>query len=192
MASTPSLKRSDTIADSMPDALKQSRYYMKKCFARFVAQGKRLMKAQNIMKEVDQSIPDVQERSKVLEGLLGYILTSTQEAAVVPPCVAMAIRPNPGYWEYVKINADDLTVDGISASDFLKYKELIFDQDWANDENAVEIDFGAIDFLSPRATLPSSIGESFVSTLPKNTPYHNFELSCFACWASFDDVNKMT
>ncbi|KAM6589958.1 hypothetical protein CsatA_012563 [Cannabis sativa] len=233
MASTPSLKRSDTIADSMPDALKQSRYYMKKCFARFVAQGKRLMKAQNIMKEVDQSIPDVQERSKVLEGLLGYILTSTQEAAVVPPCVAMAIRPNPGYWEYVKINADDLTVDGISASDFLKYKELIFDQDWANDENAVEIDFGAIDFLSPRATLPSSIGdglsfitkhmstglsgftgnakhlvdylqslthrgeklmidetldtveclqgalivgESFVSTLPKNTPYHNFEL----------------
>ena len=36
------------------------------------------MKAQNIMGEVEQSIEDKQERSKVLEGLLGYILTSTQ------------------------------------------------------------------------------------------------------------------
>ena len=36
MASTPALKRSDTIADSMPGALKKSRYYMKKCFARFL------------------------------------------------------------------------------------------------------------------------------------------------------------
>jgi len=37
MASTSSsaLKRSDSIADSMPDALKQSRFHMKKCFARY-------------------------------------------------------------------------------------------------------------------------------------------------------------
>ncbi|PON63254.1 Sucrose synthase [Trema orientale] len=233
MASNPVLKRSDTIADSMPDALKQSRYHMKRCFARFVAQGKRLMKAHNIMEEVEQSIEDKNERSKVLEGMLGYILTSTQEAAVVPPNVALAIRPNPGYWEYVTVRADDLAVDGISPLEFLKYKESIFDEDWANDENAVEIDFGAMDYSSPRTSLPSSIGdgvsfiskfvssklsgvsgnaknlldylqslshkgeklmvdetldtveslqgalivgESFVSTLPKNTPFHNFEL----------------
>lgn len=37
MASTSSLglKRSDSIADTMPDALKQSRFHMKKCFARY-------------------------------------------------------------------------------------------------------------------------------------------------------------
>ena len=34
-SSTPVLKRSDTIADSMPDALRQSRFHMKKCFARY-------------------------------------------------------------------------------------------------------------------------------------------------------------
>ncbi|PON58303.1 Sucrose synthase [Parasponia andersonii] len=233
VASNPVLKRSDTIADSMPDALKQSRYHMKRCFARFVAKGKRLMKAHNIMGEVEQSIEGKNERSKVLEGMLGYILTSTQEAAVVPPNVALAVRPNPGYWEYVKVSADDLAVEGISPLEFLKYKESIFDEDWANDENAVEIDFGAMDYSSPRTSLPSSIGdgvsliskfvssklsgasgnaknlldhlqslshkgekfmvdetldtveslqgalivgESFVSTLPKNTPFHNFEL----------------
>lgn len=31
--------------------------------------------------------------------------------------------------------------------------------DRANDENALEIDFGAIEYASPRVTLPSSIGK---------------------------------
>ena len=49
---------------------------------------------------------------------------------MVPPYVALAIRPNPGYWEYVKVNSDDLTVDAITPLEFLKYEELIFDEDW--------------------------------------------------------------
>ncbi|CAB4311890.1 unnamed protein product [Prunus armeniaca] len=158
MASTPALKRSDSIAETMPDALRQSRYHMKKCFARFVAMGKRLMKMQHVMEELEKSIEDKHERSKVLEGLLGYIISSTQEAAVVPPYVAFAVRPNPGFWEFVKVNADDLAVDGITASEYLKFKEMIFDENWANDENALEIDFGGIDFATPRMKLPSSIG----------------------------------
>lgn len=36
------------------------------------------MKLQQIMEEVEKSIEDKQERSKVLEGLLGYILISTK------------------------------------------------------------------------------------------------------------------
>lgn len=38
MASTApnsALKRSDSITDSMPEALKQSRFHMKRCFARY-------------------------------------------------------------------------------------------------------------------------------------------------------------
>ena len=34
MASKPSFKRTDSIAESMPDALRQSRYQMKRCFQR--------------------------------------------------------------------------------------------------------------------------------------------------------------
>lgn len=34
MASKLSFKRTDSIAESMPDALKQSRYQMKRCFQR--------------------------------------------------------------------------------------------------------------------------------------------------------------
>ncbi|KAF3438388.1 hypothetical protein FNV43_RR21150 [Rhamnella rubrinervis] len=158
MASNSEFKRADSIADTMPDALRQSRYYMKKCFARFVASGKRLMKYQEIMEDMEKSIEDQAERSKVLEGLLGYILSSTKEAVVVPPYVAFAVRPSPGYWEYVKVVADDLSVEAISASDFLRCKELIFDEEWANDEHSLVIDFGAINYSIPCTTLPSSIG----------------------------------
>ncbi|KAL4316564.1 hypothetical protein AHAS_Ahas15G0297700 [Arachis hypogaea] len=157
-SSGPVLKRADTIADSMPDALRQSRFHMKKCFARFVARGKRLLKHQQIMEDLEKAVEDRGERNKLLEGLLGYILSSTQEAAVVPPYVAFAVRPNPGFWEFVKVTADDLQVEGIEATDYLKCKEMIFDENWASDENSLEIDFGAIDFTTPRLALSSSIG----------------------------------
>ncbi|KAL9334776.1 hypothetical protein Peur_071957 [Populus x canadensis] len=158
MASQPVLQRSETITESMPEALRQSRYHMKKCFSRFVAPGKRLMKRQHLMDEVDESIQDKNERQNVLEGLLGYILSCTQEAAVIPPFVAFAVRPNPGFWEYVKVNAEDLSVEGISVSEYLQLKEMVFDEKWANNENALELDFGAMDFSTPRLTLSSSIG----------------------------------
>ncbi|OMO49912.1 Sucrose synthase [Corchorus capsularis] len=158
MDSHQTLKRSDTIADSMPDALKQSTFHLKRCFSRLVATGKRLLKRQHLMDEVEKSIEDKVERSKILEGLIGFILISTQEAAVVPPYVAFAVRPNPGFWEFVKVNSEDLHVDAINVSDYLKFKEVILDENWANDENALEIDFSAINYNLPHLTLPSSIG----------------------------------
>lgn len=159
------LKRLDTIAESMPDALKQGRYHIKRCFARFVAEGKRLMKRQDLMIELKKCIDDKHEREKILEGLFGYVLSCTQEAAVVPPLVAFAVRPSPGYWEFVKVNTEDLAVDSITSSQYLKFKEMIFDENWANDENCLEIDFGSIDFSTPKLTLPSSIGDglNFIS-----------------------------
>lgn len=53
-----------------------------------------------------------------------------QEAAVTPPYVALAVRRNPGLWEFFKVNADDLAVDAINAKDYLKIKEMIYDENW--------------------------------------------------------------
>lgn len=123
------------------------------------------MKVHQLMDEMEKVIDDHTERTQVLEGLLGYILCTTKEASVVPPYVAFAIRPNPGFWEFVKVNANDLSVDGITATEYLKYKESIMDDKWAHDENALEIDFGAMDYSIPHLTLSSSIGNgvSYVS-----------------------------
>ncbi|XP_042500308.1 sucrose synthase 7-like isoform X1 [Macadamia integrifolia] len=158
MASGSVFKRSDTIADSMPLAMRQSRYHMKRCFAMFTSKGKRLMKVHHLRNEIDASIEDKLERAKVMEGLLGFILCSTQEAAVVPPHVAFAVRTNPGFWEFVKVNSEDLSVDGITPAEYLKFKETISDEKWATDEDAFEVDFGAFDTSIPHVTLSSSIG----------------------------------
>lgn len=95
------------------------------------------------------------------------------------------------------MNANDLSVEGITATEYLKFKEMIVDECWysircslsyllwfynfnqkthqsylcvnmkcrAKDEYALEIDFGAVDFSTPRLTLSSSIGNglSYVS-----------------------------
>ncbi|CAI9265475.1 unnamed protein product [Lactuca saligna] len=159
MASSSSImKRSESIVDNMPEALRQSRYHMKKCFLKYLEKGKRMMKLHHLMQEMESVIEDKDEKAQVLEGLLGYILCTTQEAAIVPPYIAFAIRPNPGFWEFVKVNSNDLSVEGITATDYLKFKESIVDETWANDENALELDFGSMDFKSPTMSLSSSIG----------------------------------
>lgn len=152
------MKRSESVIDTMPEALRQSRYHMKKCFLKYLEKGKRMMKLHHLMQEMESVIEDKDEKAQVLEGLLGYILCTTQEAAIVPPYVAFAIRPNPGFWEFVKVNSNDLSVEGITATDYLKFKESIVDETWANDENALELDFGSMDFKLPSMSLSSSIG----------------------------------
>ncbi|RWR92903.1 sucrose synthase 7-like protein isoform X6 [Cinnamomum micranthum f. kanehirae] len=158
MASTRNFKRSDSIAEGMPEALKQSRYQMKRCFARYAGKGKRVMKSNHLREELEKVIEDRIERVRVMDGYLGSIIRSTQEAAVVPPYIAFAVRSNPGIWEYVKVNSEDLSVEAITSSEFLKFKETIFDEKWANDENALELDFGAFDSSTPHMVLPQSMG----------------------------------
>lgn len=63
-------------------------------------------------------------------GLTLFYLETMQEAAVVPPYVAFAVRPSPGFWEFVIVNSEDLSVDGITAPEYLKFKEMIFDENW--------------------------------------------------------------
>lgn len=78
MAAAQSLKRSESVLDTMPEALRQSRYHMKRCFAKYVEKGKRLMKVHHLMDEMESAIDDPSERTHLLEGLLGYILCTTK------------------------------------------------------------------------------------------------------------------
>ncbi|PIN24830.1 Glycosyltransferase [Handroanthus impetiginosus] len=144
--------------DTKPDALGQTPDHTKRYFARFTGMGKRLMKLQQLMDELEKAIEDKDERSQILEGSIGEILYSTQEAAIVPPYVAFTTRHIPGIWEYIKVHAGDLSWEIITSTDYLKIKEMIFDENWAKDENALEIDFGAFDVSTPKLALSSSIG----------------------------------
>ncbi|XP_062220858.1 sucrose synthase 7-like isoform X2 [Phragmites australis] len=158
MASGTGFKRSDSIADIMPEALRQSRYQMKRCFHRYVSQGRRLIKNQQLMDELHESTDGKLHKDKLAQGYLGYIISSTQEAVALPPYVAFAVRMSPGIWEYIKVHSAHLSVDQITPSDYLKCKETLYDEKWAQDDNSLEVDFGALDLSTPHLTLPSSIG----------------------------------
>ncbi|XP_073269629.1 sucrose synthase 5-like [Primulina huaijiensis] len=168
---------SSIAADALADALRQSRYHTKTCFSKFSENGKRLMKFQHLKDEIEQTIEDKVERSQLWEGALGDIINSTQEAAIVPPYVALAIRHQPGVWEYVKVHADNLSVDKITSTDYLKFKEMVFDEKWSNDGNALEVDFGVFGASTPSLVLSNSIGNglSYVSKFMTSMLRGNYE-----------------
>ncbi|KAI4375523.1 hypothetical protein MLD38_013381 [Melastoma candidum] len=142
-----------------PESLDQGRYHMRRCFSSYLSQGRRIMKLHQLMDELEKEIPDPKEREHVLASDLGYILCYTQEALVIPPHVVFAVRRSPGSWEFAKVRSDSLDVEAIGVTEYLKSKETIYDEAWAKDENALELDFCAFDFPIPHMTLSSSIGK---------------------------------
>ncbi|KAG2395099.1 Sucrose synthase [Vigna angularis] len=131
MASSPIFRDKELVTDDMPhDALRQSRQYVKRCFAKYIEKGRRIIKLHELMEEMEQVIDDNMQRNQVLEGNLGFLLSCTQEAAVDPPYVAFAVRPNPGVWEFVRVSFEDLSVQPITSTDYLKFKEIVYDKEW--------------------------------------------------------------
>jgi hypothetical protein len=51
-----------------------------------------------------------------------------QEAIVIPPWVALAIRPRPGVWEYVRVNVSELGVEELSVPEYLQFKEQLVNE----------------------------------------------------------------
>jgi len=50
-----------------------------------------------------------------------------QEAIVSPPYVAIAVRPRPGIWEYVRVHVFELSMEQLSVSEYLRFKEELVD-----------------------------------------------------------------
>ncbi|KAF2595183.1 hypothetical protein F2Q70_00043594 [Brassica cretica] len=155
---------SGLLGNGIPEEMGQNRGNIKRCLEKYIEKGRRLLKLSQLMDEMEIVINDLVQRKQVMEGDLGKILCFTQEAVVIPPNVAFAVRGNPGNWQYVKVNSSDLSVEALSNTQYLKLKELLFDENWAKDDNALEVDFGALDFTLPRLSLSSSVGNglSFV------------------------------
>lgn len=42
--------------------------------------------------------------------------------------MAIAVRPRPGVWEYVRVHVEQLTVEQLNVSEYLKFKEELVDE----------------------------------------------------------------
>ncbi|TYJ24993.1 hypothetical protein E1A91_A07G017900v1 [Gossypium mustelinum] len=96
-------------------------------------------------------------RKKLADGAFYEILRAIQEATVSPPWVALAIRPRPGVWQYIKVNVHTLVVEDLTVSKYLHFKEQLVDGS-ANGNFVLELDFEPFNASFPRPTLSNSIG----------------------------------
>lgn len=49
---------------------------------------------------------------------------------MVPPFVAIAVRPRPGVWEFVRVNVHELSVEQLTVPEYLCFKEALVDGEY--------------------------------------------------------------
>jgi len=151
------LTRSLSSRERVEDTLCEHRNLLVSLFTRYVAQGKPILQPHDLLDGLAAVMGENDEHQDFRDGLFGNVLRSTQEAIILPPWVALAVRPRPGVWEYVRINVDELAVEQLSVAEYLEFKEHLVDGS-VKDNYVLELDLEPFNASFPRPTQPSSIG----------------------------------
>ncbi|KAI3449452.1 hypothetical protein Pfo_006117 [Paulownia fortunei] len=154
---TPKLAKLPSMRERVEDTLSAHRNELVSLLSRYVAQGKCILQSHHLIDELDNVIGDDSARQKLSDGPFSEVLKSAQEAIVLPPFVAIAIRPRPGVWEFVRVNVYELSVEEFTVSEYLRFKEELVDGQ-NDDPYVLELDFEPFNATFPRPTRSSSIG----------------------------------
>ncbi|XAR61364.1 Sucrose synthase [Bertholletia excelsa] len=155
---TPKLMRSPSLRERVEDTLSAHRNELVSLLSRFVAQGKGILQPHQLIDEFENVVDDGEADQTLKDGPFDEVLKSTQEAIVLPPFVAIAVRPRPGVWEYVRVNVYELSVEQLTVSEYLQFKEELVTEGKYNDHFVLELDFEPFNATFPRPTRSSSIG----------------------------------
>ncbi|KAK9282334.1 hypothetical protein L1049_005248 [Liquidambar formosana] len=150
----PKLTRIPSMRERVEDTLSAHRNQLVSLLSRYVAQGKGILQPHHLIDEFEKITGD----DKALnDAPFSEVLKSTQEAIVLPPFVAIAVRPRPGVWEYVRVNVSELSVEQLTVSEYLRFKEELVDGQ-SNDQYVLELDFEPFNASFPRPSRSSYIG----------------------------------
>ncbi|XP_022861200.1 sucrose synthase-like [Olea europaea var. sylvestris] len=123
--------------------------------SRIEGHGKGILKPHELLAEFEAICQT--DKEKLKDHAFQEFLKSTQEAIVLPPWVALAIRLRPGVWEYVRVNVNALVVEELTVPEYLHFKEELVDGP-ANGNFVLELDFEPFTASFPKPTLTKSIG----------------------------------
>ncbi|XP_062089057.1 sucrose synthase 2 [Humulus lupulus] len=154
---TPKLTRLPSIRDRVEDTLSAHRNELVSLLSRYVAQGKGILQPHTLLDEIDNIFPDDEAKEKLSDGPFGEVIKSTQEAIVLPPFVAIAVRPRPGVWEFVRVNVHELSVEQLTVAEYLRFKEDLVSEE-IQGNFVLELDFEPFNASFPRPNRSSSIG----------------------------------
>uniref|UniRef100_A0A453R0J2 Sucrose synthase n=1 Tax=Aegilops tauschii subsp. strangulata TaxID=200361 RepID=A0A453R0J2_AEGTS len=112
-----------------------------------------MLQRHQLLAEFDELFESDKEKYAPFED----ILRAAQEAIVLPPWVALAIRPRPGVWDYIRVNVSELAVEELTVSEYLAFKEQLVDEH-ASSKFVLELDFEPFNASFPRPSMSKSIG----------------------------------
>ncbi|XP_020099105.1 sucrose synthase 1 isoform X2 [Ananas comosus] len=147
------LTRIHSLRERLGDTLSAHPNELIAIFSRYVNQGKGMLQRHQLLAEFEAACSTGEvEKPSVLE----EVLRAAQEAIVIPPWVALAIRPRPGVWEYIRVHVSELAVEQLSVSEYLQFKEQLVNGSESNFE--LELDFEPFNASFPRPSQSKSIG----------------------------------
>ncbi|PQQ01202.1 sucrose synthase 3 [Prunus yedoensis var. nudiflora] len=140
MANRPKLTRALSVRERVEDTLDAHRNELVALLSRYVDQGKSILQPHDLLDELEKVISGDEAKQMLKDSPFSEVLKSTQEAIVLPPYVAIAVRPRPGVWEYVRVNVYELSVEELTVSEYLCFKEELVDGE-SNNKFVLELDF---------------------------------------------------
>ncbi|XP_057430481.1 sucrose synthase 2 isoform X1 [Lotus japonicus] len=149
--------RASSLKDREHDTLSFYRNELISLLSRYVARGKGILQPHDLLDEVETIVKENEGMHKLKDSPFVKALESAKEAIVLPPLVSIALRPRPGVWEYIRVNAFELNVDNLSVSEYLRFKEELVDGE-CSDNFVFELDFEPFNATFPRPTRSSFIG----------------------------------
>ncbi|KAG6480296.1 sucrose synthase 2-like [Zingiber officinale] len=152
-----SLTRALSVRERIGDSLSSHPNELLALFSRFIHQGKGMLQPHQLLAEYGATFSEA-DKEKLKDGAFEDVIKAAQEAIVVPPWVALAIRPRPGVWEYVRVNISELAVEELTVPEYLHFKEELADGSPQNNNFVLELDFEPFNASFPRPSLSKSIG----------------------------------
>ncbi|CAN6300609.1 unnamed protein product [Urochloa humidicola] len=172
------LSRLHSVRERIGDSLSAHPNELVAVFTRLKNLGKGMLQPHQIISEYNSAIPEA-EREKLKDGAFEDVLRAAQEAIVIPPWVALAIRPRPGVWEYVRVNVSELAVEELRVPEYLQFKEQLVEEG-PNNNFVLELDFEPFNASFPRPSLSKSIGNGvqFLNRHLSSKLFHDKESMC--------------
>ncbi|KAJ6795501.1 sucrose synthase 4 [Iris pallida] len=158
LMATPKLGRIPSVRERVEDTLSAHRNDLVSLLSKYVSQGKGILQPHDLLDGLANVFSDDHHRHTLSEDPFLEVVRSAQEAVVLPPFVAVAVRPRPGIWEFVRVNVYELTVEQLTVSEYLKFKEELVDEHYFDDHYVLELDFEPFNAHIPKPNRSSSIG----------------------------------
>ncbi|XP_074556169.1 sucrose synthase 2-like [Curcuma longa] len=152
-----SLTRAHSVRERIGGSLSSQPNELVALFSRFINQGKGMLQPHQLLAEYEATFSEA-DKEKLKDGAFEDVIKAAQEAIVIPPWVALAIRPRPGVWEYVRVNITELAVEELTVPEYLHFKEELVEGSPQNNNFTLELDFEPFNASFPRPSLSKSIG----------------------------------